>query len=212
MVKFLQEVSDMFEESIEHKIRKFVDSGDRGQVFTPKDLMELGSEEAIHVALHRLNESGFIKRIAHGIYYYPEQSEMFGQMPPDLNRVALALANRYKIKIQPSGAYAANLLGLSEQVPAKVVYLTDGDNKKIKIGKLEVIFKKTTPRNMMLAGKVSGLVVQALKFLGIKHIDEKKIEIIKKRLSIEDKKILGKDASLAPVWIAKIIKEKIIGN
>ena len=181
-----------------------------GWVFTSKDLIDFGSEEAIHVTLHRLKERGEINRVAHGIYYFPKQNELLGAMPPDVRSVAKALADKYQIRIQPSGAYAANLLGLSEQVPAKVVFLTDGENKKIKIGKMELIFKKTTPKNMIMAGKISGLVVQALKYLGKEHIDDKKINTIKKKLDPSDKSILREDSKFAAVWIRKIINMKIL--
>lgn len=196
--------------TISQKITDYIHSHGEGWVFTSKDLLDLGSEEAIHVTLHRLKARGEIKRIIHGLYYYPKNSKLLGAMPPDIRRVAEALASKYQIRIQPSGAYAANLLGLSEQVPAKVVFLTDGENKKIKIGKMELIFKKTTPKNMAMAGKISGLVVQALKYMGQEHIDEKKIRIMKKKLVKGDLKVLKEDANLAPVWIRKIIHTKIL--
>ena len=197
-------------ETVGQKIKYYIKKHGDGWVFTSKDLVDFGSEDAVHVALHRLNEKGEIERVSHGIYYSPKVNELLGKMPPDIRSVAKAIADKYKIRIQPSGAYAANLLGLSEQVPAKVVYLTDGEEKKIKIGKMELIFKKTTPKNMAMAGKISGLVVQALKYLGQEHIDEKKINIIKQKLNDADKKILQTDARLAPVWISKIINTQIL--
>lgn len=197
-------------ETVGQKIKHYIKQHGEGWVFTSKDLVDFGSEDAVHVTLHRLKEKGEIERVSHGIYYSPKVNELLGKMPPDIRSVAKALADKYKIRIQPSGAYAANLLGLSEQVPAKVVYLTDGDEKKIKIGKMELIFKKTTPKNMAMAGKISGLVVQALKYLGQEHIDDKEINIIKQKLNDADKKILRTDARLAPVWISKIINTQIL--
>lgn len=210
MVKSLQGQRVMDHVTTTDKIKNYIKTKGEGWVFTAKDLLELGSEEAIHVTLHRLNEKGDIKRISHGIYYWPESNEMFGILPPDVNLVAQSLADKYRIRIQPSGAYAANLLGLSEQVPAKVVFLTDGDNKKIEIGKMEITFKKTTPKNMAMAGRISGLVVQALKYMGKEHIDQKKINKIKKNLSSEDKITLKEDADLAPMWVRNIIMKRIL--
>ena len=198
-------------QSIEKRIKSRIFGHGRGWVFTLKDFTDLGSEEAIKISLHRLAKEGIVERIKIGLYYYPELSAIFKDVPASLEKIAKALANKYKIKIQPSGAYAANLLGLSEQVPAKVVYLTDGETKKITIGKRQIIFKKTTPKNMSLAGKTSGLVIQALRYLGKNHIDEKKINTIKKKLSDTDKKALLKDASFAPNWIVKIIRDQITG-
>jgi hypothetical protein len=199
-------------QSIENKVKSRIYGHGRGWCFTLKDFVDIGSEEAIKVSMYRLTKQEIIQRLKVGLYYYPDKSEHFGYVPPSLEKVAIALAHKYKIKIQPSGAFAANLLGLSEQVPAKVVYLTDGDSKKISLGKRQIIFKNTTPKNMSLAGKKSGLVIQALRYLGKEHIDEKKISIIKRKLNDEDKKALSKDASFAPNWISKIIREQIVGN
>ncbi len=199
-------------QSIENRVKNRIYGHGRGWCFTPKDFTDLGSDEAIKIALHRIAKEGLVERLKTGFYYYPEISKLFGVTPPSIDKIAVALANKYKIRIQPSGAYAANLLGLSDQVPAKVVYLTDGETKKIIIGKRQIVLKKTTPKNMSLAGKMSGLVIQALRYLGKGHIDEKKISIIKKRLSDSDKKNLLKDASFAPNWIIKIIRDQILGN
>jgi hypothetical protein len=195
-------------QSIENKVKSRIYGHGRGWCFTLKNFTDIGSEDAIKVSMHRLAKQEFIQRLKVGLYYYPEESELLGDAPPSLEKVAIALAHKYKIRIQPSGAFAANLLGLSEQVPAKVVYLTDGDSKNITIGKRQIIFKKTTPKNMSLAGKVSGLVIQALRYLGKEHVDEKKINIIKRKLNDEDKKSLIRDVSFAPNWIARIIREQ----
>lgn len=199
-------------QGVENKVKSRIFGHGRGWCFTLKDFSDLGGEESIKISVHRLAKEELVQRLKIGLYYYPEKSDLFGDVPPSLEKVAKALANKYKIRIQPSGAFAANLLGLSEQVPAKVVYLTDGDSKKVNIGKRQIIFKKTTPKNMKLAGKVTGLVIQALRYIGKEHIDEKKIKIIQKNLSEADKKMLAKDAILAPNWIAKIIHEQIIEN
>ena len=81
------------------------------------------------------------------------------------------MKGRDKITLQPSGAYAANLLGLSEQVPMKIVFLTNGPERKVQIGNQIIIFKHTSPRFMATAGRVSGLVIQALRHIGKKHVD-----------------------------------------
>ncbi len=121
-------------------------------------------------------------------------------------QVAQALAGRDNLKIQPSGAYAANLLGLSDQVPAKVVFLTDGSHRKIQIGKRSIVLKRTTPKNMATAGKISGLVIQALRFIGQENIDDKVIGILKRRLSAKDKQILAADIRYVPAWVEKVVR------
>jgi len=62
-------------------------------------------------------------------------------------------------------AAALNLLGLSEQVPAKIVFLTEAESRKLKIGLMEIELRRTTPKNMASAGRLSGLVIQAFRAL-----------------------------------------------
>ena len=118
-----------------------------------------------------------------------------------------ALAEKDNLKIQPTGAYAANLLGLSDQVPAKVVFLTDGNARIIRLGKLSIRLKKTTPKNMATAGRMSGLVIQALRYLGQNHVDNKIIGILRKKLSNEDKRQLINDIRYVPAWIGAIFQQ-----
>ena len=111
------------------------------------------------------------------------------------------------MKIQPSGAYAANLLGLTEQVPAKVVFFTDGPNRKVQVGKRTIILKRTTPKNMATAGRISGLVIQALRYLKQVNVDSTIIARLKRRLSYDDKSTLMNDIRYAPVWIGNIFRK-----
>lgn len=194
---------------IESKIKNRIYGKGRAWCHTPKDFTDLGSDTAVRQALSRLAKKGFIKRIAWGLYEYPRKHQKLGELPPQINRVIDAITQKGSLKYQPSGAYAANLLGLSEQVPAKVVVLTDGISKIIKIGNTEIIFKKTTPRNMLTAGTISGLVIQALRFIGQKHVNDRVINSLKKKLSKEDKSRLKLDYHLAPVWIANIIRDNL---
>jgi len=177
----------------------------RGWCFTPKDFIKLDNPQAVRKALSRLQDIGFINRIGWGLYEYPRKHEVLGQLPPDIAQVAKALTRGSKIKILPSGAYAANLLGLSEQVPGKIVYLTDGRSRKIKIGKTELIFRRTTIKNMVAAGTLAGVVIQALRHLGKEHVDGPVITKLKKRLSKQDLKLLYKYRLSAPDWLRQII-------
>ena len=170
-------------QSIVTKIKKRIYRKDRGFVFTKSHFFDLGSRTAIAKALERLADAGLIRRLSRGLYEYPKQHPDFGILPVNYEQVAQALAGRDNLKIQPSGAYAANLLGLSDQVPAKVVFLTDGSHRKIQIGKRSIVLKRTTPKNMATAGKISGLVIQALRFIGQENIDDKVIGILKRKLA-----------------------------
>lgn len=197
-------------QTIESKIKSRIYGKRRGWVFTPKDFFDLGSETAISSCLHRLEEKEFIIRLAHGLYEYPRTHKILGILPPNIEMISEAIAKKFEIDIQPSGAYAANLLGLSEQVPGKIVFLTNGESKKLKVGNIEINFKKTTPKTMKMAGRISGLVVQAIKYIGKENITSQMIELIKKKLDEKDRKRLSLDSKLAPAWIAKIIEDQIL--
>lgn len=177
-------------QSIENKIFSRIRNRRKALVFTPSHFLDLGTRDAIDQALGRLVRSGAIRRLARGLYDYPEKHPTLGELPANYERIAQALAGRDSLKIQPSGAYAANLLGLTEQVPAKIVFLTDGANRIVEVKNQQIILKRTTPKNMVTAGRMSGLVIQALRYLGRNHIDDKVIGILKKRLTADDKNSL----------------------
>ena len=179
----------------------------RGFVFTKSYFINIGNPKTVAKALERLADSGEIRRLARGVYDYPEKHSTLGDLPANYERIAQALAGRDSLKIQPSGTYAANLLGLTEQVPARIVFLTDGPNRTVQINKQQVVLKRTTPKNMATAGRVSGLVIQALRHLGQDHVDDNIIGVLKKRLSSDDKRQLMNDLRYAPVWIGNIFRQ-----
>ncbi|OGX25028.1 MAG: hypothetical protein A3J51_02525 [Omnitrophica WOR_2 bacterium RIFCSPHIGHO2_02_FULL_45_21] len=194
-------------QSIVTKIKKKIYSKSSGFVFTKSHFLDLGNRTAVAKALERLADSGTIRRLARGLYDYPEKHPVLGELPANYERIAQALAGRDNLKIQSSGAYAANLLGLTEQVPAKIVFLTDGANRTVQINKQQIVLKRTTPKNMATAGNISGLVIQALRYLGKTHIDDKVIGMLKNRLTSEDKRQLMRDFRYAPAWIGAIFKK-----
>src|SRR5947209_5430850 len=153
-------------QSIDSRILAAIHSRGRGSVFVPADFLDLGSREAVDIALHRLARKGTIRRLARGVYDFPKQHPVLGLLSPSAEAVARALAGRDRTRLQPAGAYAANALGLSEQVPAKAVFLTDGPSRTVKIGPTTIQLRRTTPRNMATAGRLSGRVIQALRELG----------------------------------------------
>jgi hypothetical protein len=121
--------------------------------------------------------------------------------------VAKALAGKHRIRLQPAGAYAANLLGLSEQVPARIVFLTDGPSRTVKIGRQEIHLRRTTPRNMAAAGRLSGLLMQAFRSLGRQHITRQRLARLKLTLPEKERKQLIKDLPLAPTWMHPFFRE-----
>ena len=193
---------------VEPAIRLVIYGQGRGWVFTPKAFAALGDPRAIAMALTRLSRKGVIRKLAHGLYDYPRTDSRLGVLSASTEDIAEALRARDRTRLQPSGAHAANLLGLSEQVPVRVVYLTDGPARQVQLGKRKIVLKRTTPRNMITAGKVSGLVIQALRWIGQRHVDEKKVVSgLQRRLSAADKRQLLKDQDHAPAWIADIMRK-----
>jgi len=82
----------------------------------------------------------------------------------------------------PDGAWAANLLGLSTQVPAKITYRTDGPNHEVPIGR-SIHFKHARPKAIAgLEGKFA-LLVQALRYLGKEGVGAREIETLRASLS-----------------------------
>jgi len=177
-----------------------------GWVFTPADFQDLGSRTAVGLALMRHKRSGIIRQLARGLYDYPATDPLFGFLSPSTDTIAKALRGRDASRLQPTGAYAANILGLSDQVPMKTIFLTDGRSCRVVMGKREIILKHTTLRNMATAGTISGLVIQALRWIGHRHVDDVVIAKLQTRLSDKDKNRLLKDIRFAPAWIAEIIR------
>jgi predicted transcriptional regulator len=196
--------------SVETIILEAIRATTKGALIFPEDFQTLGSSEAVRVALHRLEKDNIIKRVAQGIYVRPKISKLIGPLVPTAEEVAEAIAKRDRIRTVPTGSYALNALGLSTQVPMNIVLLTDGSPREIKVGKRKIKFKKTTPKNLLAKGKISRLVIQALKEIGNGKVsieEERKIlELLKK----EDEKDLKHDIALAPVWIQKIMKKALV--
>lgn len=195
--------------SIEDKILQHIEAFPKGELFLPSDFSELGSSEAVRLSLFRLEKEGVITRVAQGIYVRPRESSLIGKLTPTAEEVAEAIAKRDKIRTTPTGSYALNALGLSTQVPMNIVLLTDGSPREIKVGKRKIKFKKTTPKNLMAKGKISRLVIQALKEIGNGKVTAVEVQKILDVLKKENEKDLKHDIVLAPVWIQKIMRKAL---
>lgn len=179
----------------------------RGAVFVPADFLQFGSREAVDVSLHRLNRQGFIRRLARGIYDFPKAHKILGPLTPSAEAIAKALAGRDRTRLLPSGAYAANLLGLTEQVPAKLVFLTDGSAKTIKIGPMTIQLRHTTPKALASADRLSGLLIQAFRELGQDHINPARLEHLRKSIPQSKRRELLQDLQLAPTWMQPLFRQ-----
>jgi len=194
-------------QNTDRKLLKRIHGHGRGWVFTPDHFKDLGSRNAIASALKRHKQSGLIRQLARGLYDYPRIDPELGPLQPSTDTIAKALAGRDAARLQPTGAYAANLLGLSTQVPMKISYLTDGLSRTVQVDQRQIILKRTTPRNLATTGKISGLVIQALRHIGKSHIDQNVMDQLDRLLNGQAKSQLMKDIRYAPAWIADIIRD-----
>lgn len=184
--------------------RRINDLGD-GAVFTPKDFLDVAERGMVDVTLKSLLAKGKVRRLARGLYDVPRQSALLRtQLSPDIDAVAQAIARRFRWRIVPSGAHAANLLGLSTQVPAKAVYLADGIDrtKTFAIGSRTLVFKTSRPRDFGGSDNpVSALIIQALRYIGKDAIDSSIIAKLRARLPADARQQFLNDARYASDWI-----------
>jgi len=176
-----------------------------GWVFTPKDFLDLGSRAAVDQALSRLARTGTIRRLGRGLYDYPRVRPGLGRLSPAPDAVARAAARKTDSRLQVSGARAANALGLSTQVPARLVYLTDGRSRCIQFGNQTVELRRAAPRRLVGAGKVSGTVFQALRYLGKDGVDDVVIRRLRRALSQADKHTLRRDVAYVADWMHPVV-------
>jgi hypothetical protein len=196
------------DKTIEGKILSRIYGNGRGWAFSQADFADLGVRSAIDSALHRREKEGFIRRVIRGIYDYPRHSELLQKsISPDTDQVAYALARKFAWRIQPDGATAQNLLGLSTQVPARAVYLSDGPNRSYKIGKTSLAFEHTALKEAGFKLRESRLLVQALKAFGEERITTEIISQVRKSF---DPGLLQKillDTKTATGWVYAAIQD-----
>lgn len=192
---------------VENRIAEALKTFPKGSVLFVDDFLDYGNPESVKKALLRLKEKEVLARLAHGIYLYAIIDKELGVIYPSTEEIAKAIARRDRARIVPTGVQALNKLGLSTQVPMKVVYLTDGAARSIKVGKRTITFKKTSPKNLLAKGEISSLVIQALKTIGHNKVDDNTIEKIQTILKNEKKENIINDAKLSPAWINKILMQ-----
>jgi hypothetical protein len=163
---FVAKFKLMASQSTYNDIKSHVESSDRGTLFFPDTFASTGSSDAVRSALVRLYENGILIRVAQGIYYYPKIDTKWGSgvIPPSIDEIAEGIAKRDKVRIATTGAFALYQLGLSTQIPANVVFITDGSPRRVTIGKGRgILFKHTSEmRTFAYQSQLMGLTVTAL--------------------------------------------------
>ena len=176
-------------------------------VFSSGSFADLGNPDAIRQALSRLVKAGKIRRIRRGLYDLPRSHPIIGQTAPDITGTVQALMDGSHAQWQFTGAYAANALGLSDQVPAKIIILTDGVPRRVSLGKLVLVFRRAAPRNLLGVGKRVGLVIQALRYLKGSPDMPKHLARLKKDLDAPTKKDLVALTPKLVAWMRPLAQE-----
>lgn len=135
-------------------------------VWTPTDFLDLAGRDAIDKALQRLVKRGELRRIDRGLYDKPRFNSLTQQHnPPDPMAVINAVARRDQIRVLVDGMTAANDLGFTNAVPAKIVVHSEARAKSILLGKLSITFKQTAASKLYWAGRPAMRIIQALHWL-----------------------------------------------
>lgn len=187
------------------RIMKRVRAKGRGWVFTPRHFVDFGTRGAVDMALSRLAKAGDIRRVDRGIYDYPRQHDKLGALRPDPDSLAAALATQSGDSLAPSGAAAANSLGLSTQVPAKASYATSGRSRTKRTGGRSLTLRHSRAPVLDNATDSANAVVQALAYLGKDQVDAEVIARFARRMDDKDMKTLLKARPQMSGWMSDVV-------
>lgn len=193
--------------SILSEIKKEIQNAKIGTVFVPIDFALITDKKTASVSLSRLEKEKIVLKIMRGIYYKAEYNDFLDEyVAPQADAVAYALSRNYGWTIVPCGDTALNLLGLSTQIPAAWVYVSDGPYKEYTYNQTTIKFKRTTNKEISKLSYKTALVVQALKALGNDSINDSVITKLKNTLTDKEKKTMLMEAKAVTSWIFEYIK------
>lgn len=176
-----------------------------GSVIFASDFLDLCTERQAGRVLTELEAKGEIKRLARGIYCKPTLTR-FGPLYPDVSRIVEAVAQRDHAQVLPSGYTAANILGLSTQVPMAYTYITSGSSRQLIVDGKAINLQRAVPRNFAYKTRLAALIVQALKATGAENIGPEEISALKNAINKHpDKEAFQSDVLLMSVWMKTII-------
>ncbi|MDO8271636.1 MAG: DUF6088 family protein [Gammaproteobacteria bacterium] len=185
----------------------YISGHGRGWAFSPSDLQSRFSRQQADTLLSALAAQGKIRRVARGVYEYPSYSELLGKtLSPDIDQVARAYARKFGWRIEVSGNTALNLLGLSNQIPATYLYLSDGPSRSYDILGQTLEFKKSALKTIGFKYRESMLLVQALKALGNSHVGAEVINKVKQQFEPSQRAKILRDTRGTTSWIYEVIK------
>lgn len=190
------------------RVRREITRGKYGVIFSASSFPGLTTNYVTKL-LSEFEKEGLLVRISKGVYLKAKRTR-FGVSYPPIEDVVAQVAKRDKAKIFPTGETAANMLGLSEQVPMKISFLTSGTARDLNIGGRTVELKRAAPKNFAYNNEVVGILVQALRSIGLENVtEEMKAKIPAILAGVEQDRRFESDLKLAPAWIEKIIIDQI---
>ena len=188
-------------------MRNRINNSDSGTVFVAVDFVDIMDKTSINTYLTRLDEERVVQRIMRGVYYKAEYNDFLQEyVAPEPDAVAHALARNFGWTIVPCGDTALNLLGLSTQIPAAWVYVSDGAYKEYTYEQTRIKFKRTTNKEISKLSYKTALVVQALKALGKDSVDDMVIVKLRSTLTDSEKQALIGETKAVTSWIYEYIK------
>lgn len=188
-------------QTIENKVSSRIYGNGRGWAFSRKDFVDLGGTSTIHWALYELEKAGTIRRVLRGVYDYPRLSKLLdAALPPDIHQVARALARKFGWRIQPGGAAALNLLDLSNQVPGRFQYFTDGPSREYRVDKTTLEFRHQALKDAV-RHEETAVLLQALKELGAGRVEAGTLQRMREWLPAARRQQVLRDARGASAWI-----------
>jgi Family of unknown function (DUF6088) len=193
-------------DSIDASILDRIRSGSKDRVWTPPDFIDLGSRAAVDKALSRNCQNGSIRRAGRGLYHLPRHDPVFGVLGSSYHAMQDLIQRKADGHVFPTGASAANVLGLCDQVPMRSWYLTTGPSRRIRKGKSEIVLRHVSPRFVSTKNQKSAQVIIALRWLGKRAVDDDVISRLRRNLSPSERAGLLADAGCAPAWIADIFR------
>ena len=193
--------------SLSNQILKLAANSQEGMLLCSRGLLHLGNRAAIDQALSRLVRNGGLIRVCQGVYVQPIHTR-FGSRTPAVEKVIASLSTLWGERIVPSGGTAANVLGLTKQVPVRSVYLTSGPNRRLTLGELTVDLRHAPRWQLSAPHRPAGEAIRALAWLGPDEI-EASLEVIWYKLSAEDFQELATLRAVMPAWIAEPVSARV---
>lgn len=197
--------------TLREKVQQRIAMAPHGTPFLAKDFLDLGPYESVRKVLPWMARDGEIRRIVHGVYDRPYYSELLKEyQAPKMDELAHALARNFNWTIAPSGATAANLLGISTQIPAHWEYISDGPYRSYDVQGITLFFLHRNNRSITALSPKTILVIEALKHMGERQEKEENdriVALLSQALSKEEATLVLQETMRSSLWIHDIMRK-----